>query len=131
GRCDIDGTRHMTAAQAGPWLRVAAGGTSGPPGVAELRAAAIDCHLYVALHRHGACVHLGVKLAGDAHHGTRFGLSPSSSPGGQAAIEDEYVFGAKNAERPPHAWRGKKAESIIDDDRVGLADAESAPRCAD
>ena len=52
-------------------------------------------------------------------------------PGWQAAVEHVDLSGAEDAEGPPHARRRIKAGGVIDDDGVGVGDAERAHRRAE
>src|SRR5262245_53951312 len=99
------GAWHVTRAQTGPRLRLAAGKAAGRAAVDHLGSLAGERHLYVAHHSDGVRVHIGVERPFEPLYFAGFGRPAFRLPCGQTTIENEHVTRTENSECPPHPGR--------------------------
>src|SRR5271166_4123572 len=82
---------------------------------------------YALERRHSPRVRLaGAERAGRARDRTRLQRAALVFPLGQAAVENEHLVRAKKAKGPPHPRGREQRAGLVDDDRVGIGDAEGA-----
>src|ERR1700733_2249708 len=118
----------MAGAQARTRFGRLAGKSFRRPGIDKLRAAARQCHAHVRERRDGAHIHVGTEGFWRPLRGALFERSPLGFPLWQPAVEDKNLLGPENAKRPPHARRGIKTDSVVNDHGVAIADSQRAHR---
>src|SRR6516165_12444391 len=121
----------MAGPQSRPRIELGTGKAPDRACVHHLGAAVVESQLHVADHRNRPGIHRCIELARRALGRASFRRSAFVLPGRKAAVEDEDVLDAEDAERPPHTWCRIESGGVVDHKGVGLADAEAANRVSE
>src|SRR5882757_5483968 len=122
GRRDVVGTRNMSGPYARARLRGFAAEAVGGPCIDNLRAAAGECGLNVGQGGHDVTGLASRKGFWRSLRRAGFDWPAFRFPFRKTAFENEHILRTEQPECPPDARRGEHSDTVVNDDRVGVAD---------